>query len=70
MGTDSFERVKKHRDGLRAQGLRAIQIWIPDAHSEGFAQECRRQALLIAQGPSEAQELAWGEAVADRSGWE
>ena len=25
------QRVKSHRDKLRAQGLRPIQIWIPDA---------------------------------------
>lgn len=37
------ERVQKHRDALRAQGLRPIQIWVPDSRAEGFAEECARQ---------------------------
>ena len=42
------ERVRKHRDALRAQGLRPIQIWVPDTRAEGFAEECARQVALAA----------------------
>ena len=42
------QRVQKHRDALRAQGLRPVQIWIPDTRVEGFAEECARQAALAA----------------------
>lgn len=37
------ERVQRHRDALRAQGLRPVQIWVPDTRAEGFAEECARQ---------------------------
>ena len=37
------KRVRKHRDALRAQGLRPMQVWIPDTRVEGFAEECARQ---------------------------
>ena len=42
------ERVQKHRDALRAQGLRPVQIWVPDTGAEGFAEECARQVALAA----------------------
>lgn len=42
------ERVRKHRDALRARGLRPIQIWVPDTRAEGFAEECARQVARAA----------------------
>ena len=42
------QRVQKRRDALRAAGLRPIQIWVPDTRRPGFAEECRRQALVVA----------------------
>ena len=48
MPTPVSGRVQKHRDALRAAGLRPVQIWVPDTRRPGFAEECRRQAALIA----------------------
>ena len=42
------ERSQKHRDALRAQGLRPVQIWVPDTRAEGFADECARQVAQAA----------------------
>jgi len=44
----SRERVKAHRERLRSQGLRPIQIWVPDVRSPEFAAEAHRQSLLVA----------------------
>jgi hypothetical protein len=66
----SAERVKKHRVGLRAAGLRPVQIWVPDTRSSGFANECRRQSLVLQGDPQEADILNWLEAAADTKGWE
>ena len=41
------ERVRKRRDALRAQGLRPVQIWVPDTRAPGFAEECARQAAIV-----------------------
>ena len=49
MPTPVSERVQKRRDALRAAGLRPVQIWVPDVRRPGFAAECRRQAMLIAE---------------------
>ena len=69
MSANVVERVKRHRDGLRAAGLRPVQIWVPDTRRPGFAEECRRQSLLLRDDPHEREVLDWIEAVADTEGW-
>lgn len=63
------ERVRRHRDELRAAGLRPIQIWVPDTRQPGFAEECRRQSELVHGDPNEVGTLDWLEAIADRDDW-
>ena len=41
-------RWAAHRAEMRASGLRLIEIWVPDTSAPGFAQEARRQSLLVA----------------------
>jgi hypothetical protein len=69
MGATVSERVQKHRDGLRAAGMRPVQIWVPDTRSPNFADECRRQSLLVQGDPQEAEALDWLQAGADTQGW-
>lgn len=70
MRTNVAERVQKHRAGLRAAGLRPVQIWVPDTRRSGFADECRRQSLALRGDSQEADTLDWLEAAADTEGWE
>ncbi|HEX7236399.1 MAG TPA: antitoxin MazE family protein [Gammaproteobacteria bacterium] len=58
-------RVQKHRQSLRAAGLRPIQIWVPDVRSKSFAAQARRQSLAIAKSAQEQDDLAFIESVAD-----
>lgn len=44
----SRDKVREYRQRLRAQGLRPIQIWVPDVRSKAFREEARRQSLAIA----------------------
>jgi hypothetical protein len=46
--SDVRKRVAAHRAELRKRGLRPIQIWVPDTRAPGFAEEARRQSLLVA----------------------
>jgi hypothetical protein len=48
-GRSSREKVRAHREKLRKQGLRPIQIWVPDTRSPEFAEEARRQGLVVAR---------------------
>jgi hypothetical protein len=59
----SRDKVRSHRERLRAQGLRPIQIWVPDTRSPRFAAEARRQCKLIAESPREADDQAFVDSV-------
>jgi hypothetical protein len=41
-------KVRAHRERLRRQGLRPIQIWVPDVRAPAFRSEARRQSLAVA----------------------
>jgi antidote-toxin recognition MazE-like antitoxin len=41
-------KVRAHRQRLRAQGLRPIQIWVPDVRAPAFRSEAHRQSLAVA----------------------
>lgn len=57
------QRVREHRQRLRAQGLRPIQIWVPDVRAPGFAAEAHRQAVAIAASEHEAEDQAFVNAI-------
>ena len=61
----SREKVQAHRQRLRKQGLRPIQIWVPDVRSKAFASEAHRQSLLIAQSPQDAADQAFVDAISE-----
>ena len=42
------DRVARHRAAMRERGFRQIQMWVPDARTEEFKREARRQALAVA----------------------
>lgn len=61
----SREKVSAHRARLRAQGLRPIQIWVPDVRGPSFQAEARRQSLAVARSVQSAEDQAFIDAVAD-----
>jgi hypothetical protein len=52
-------------DGLRRQGLRPIEIWVPDVRSLDFAAEAHRQSLAIAQSEQERRDQDFVDAISD-----
>jgi len=58
-------RVRAHRQRLREQGLRPVQIWVPDVRSPKFAEQAHRQSLAIASSPHEADDQAFIDALAN-----
>ncbi|MDA8302020.1 MAG: antitoxin MazE family protein [Actinomycetota bacterium] len=40
--------AQQHRARLREQGLRPVQIWVPDDRAPGFSEEAHRQAHAVA----------------------
>lgn len=61
----SGERVGAHRQRLRQQGLRPIQIWVPDVRAPGFKAEAERQARRIASDARDDEVMDFIEAAAD-----
>jgi Protein of unknown function (DUF3018) len=51
--SSSRDKVRAHRERLRKQGLRPIQIWVPDVRSPEFVAEAHRQSLAVANSPQE-----------------
>ncbi len=58
-------KVREHRERLREQGLRPIQIWVPDMRSPAFRSEAYRQWLAIATSPHAHHDQAFIDAVSD-----
>jgi hypothetical protein len=58
-------KVQEHRDRLRAQGLRPIQIWVPDVRAPSFRAEARRQSLAVAVSAHAAEDQAFIDAVSN-----
>ncbi len=61
----SRDKVKSHRERLRRQGLRPIQIWVPDVRSAEFGREAHRQSLAVAASPHAEDDQAFIDAVSD-----
>lgn len=59
------EKQQRYRARLRSQGLRPVQIWVPDTKAAGFAAECRRQVRLLNGTRHEREALAFIEHAAD-----
>jgi hypothetical protein len=58
-------KVQEHRDRLRAQGLRPIQIGLPDVRASSFRSEAHRQSLAVAASARAAEDQAFIDAVSD-----
>jgi hypothetical protein len=58
-------KVREHRERLREQGMRPIQIWVPDMRSPAFRSGAHRQSAAIAASAHAREDQAFIEAVTD-----
>ena len=58
-------KVRAHRERLRAQGLRPVQIWVPDTRTQVFAAEAHRQSLAVAASLQGGDDQAFIDAVSN-----
>ncbi len=61
----SRDKVRAHRERLRRQGLKPLQIWVPDMASRSFISQAHRQSLAVAKSPYAKQDQAFIDAVSD-----
>ena len=63
-------KVARHRERMRAAGLRPVQFWVPDTRSPEFAAQLRQQCQNLKDDPAEADILRYtGEAATQVEGW-
>jgi DNA-binding LacI/PurR family transcriptional regulator len=64
----SRERVREYRKRLRSQGLRPVQIWVPDVRSAEFREQAHEQSLAVAQSSHAREDQAFIDAVSELDG--
>ena len=55
--------MKAHVRRLREQGLRPLQIWVPDVNAPQFAEEARRRSAVAARSDTEQDDQTSVDAV-------
>ena len=45
--TDGAKRVRKHREKMKAAGLKPVTIWVPDVNDPEFKARVAREIKLI-----------------------
>jgi hypothetical protein len=60
----SAQRVQAHRRRLRAQGLRPVQIWVPDTRTPEFLRQAHEQSHAVAVSDHAAEDQAFVDAAA------
>ena len=58
-------KVSRHRDRLRRQGLRPIQIWVPDVRSPAFEAAAHLQSAAVAASAHARDDHAFIDAISD-----
>jgi hypothetical protein len=57
------DRVRQHRERLRSQGLRPVQIWVPDVRASEFIAQAHEQSLAVSQSTGESDDQAFVDAI-------
>lgn len=64
------DKMTRHRQRLKAAGLRPVQFWVADTRRPGFANRLREQCLQLQGDVAEAEATRFVEAAAELvEGW-
>jgi hypothetical protein len=61
----SRTKVRQHRQRLRAQGLRPIQLWVPDVRSPAFRSAAHRQSRAVAASAQAREDQSFIDAISE-----
>lgn len=61
MASDAKQKVSAYRRRLREQGLRPVQLWVPDLRDPAIREQLKEEARRVRHHPSTAE----GEAFVD-----
>jgi len=57
-------KLTRHRERMRAAGLRPVQFWVPDTRAPEFVALVRLQCQALAKDPAETEVLGFTEQAA------
>jgi hypothetical protein len=66
---DVAKRVQKHRDKMRAAGLKPVTIWVPDINAPEFKERIAREIEIINADAESHRVMEEMLALADFSDW-
>jgi hypothetical protein len=61
----SRDKVRAHRDRLRQQGLRPIQIWVPDVRSPDFKLAAHLQSRAVATSSHASEDQSFIDSISE-----
>jgi hypothetical protein len=63
----SRDKVRIHRERLRAQGLRPVQIWVPDVRARSFVRAAHQQSMAVANSKRAKGDQEFIDATSDNA---
>lgn len=67
---NAAEKVRQHRERMRAAGYRPVQYWVPNTRSPEYRSRLHKQIEALKNDPAEKEAIEWAEAAAaDIEGW-
>ena len=66
--SDGASRVRKHREKMKAAGLKPVTIWVPDVNTPEFRAQVAREIAIINASAGEKEILEELSEV-DFDGW-
>lgn len=63
------ERAREYRERKRKEGMRLLQMWVPDVNSPEFAAEAHRQSVLAAEADRRGDDQDFIDSIVDEDGW-
>jgi antidote-toxin recognition MazE-like antitoxin len=66
---DGAKRVQKHRNKMKAAGLKPVTIWVPDVNAPGFKERIAREIEIINADADSQRVMEEMLALADFSDW-
>jgi len=67
--TDGASRVRKHREKMKAAGLKPVTIWVPDVNAPGYREALARDIARINADDESTRVMEDMLELADFSDW-
>ncbi len=60
-------KLREHHARVQPEGLRPIQIWVPDVHAQTFRADAHQQSLAVSRSVHAHEDQAFIDSVSDWS---